>query len=194
MCHLWSHLESSGHMGWETSQKHLKAIMYKHSVCMYIVRCLTFSHSCCDYSLWPGAGVIRLYPTFITCFDTLRLEGWQRWPYHCPPAPGFQLISSLWLHSQQEACSVAFPQLPLLSCYSQGCEHLPHWLCWESSSSDLNWKFPGLPPRTPALLDQFLILGGFPPVCLFTPFLLWIGQFYQYDLPRLFWPDDDVRL
>lgn len=50
-----------------------------------------------NHSLWPGADVIRWYPTFTECFN--------------PSAPGFQLPSSHLLQIQQEACSASSPNL-----------------------------------------------------------------------------------
>ncbi|KAK1892459.1 Aminopeptidase YpdE [Dissostichus eleginoides] len=84
---------------------------------------------------------------------------------HYPFSPGFQLHSSHLFQGQQEAVSAASPNLRaavVFSCYSQSPEHLPQRLHWESPAANLNGKSQVMPPFVPALMDQVLVLDGFP--------------------------------
>ena len=53
--------------------------------------------------------LLRVFRPFTTTLSSWRVSS--AWPSHCPPPPGFQLVSSLLCQSQQEALSAASPNL-----------------------------------------------------------------------------------
>lgn len=63
--------------------------------------------------------------------------------------------------------------LPLSTCFSQSCECLPHRLCLETPTANLDWNYSALPSLAPMWLNQVPILVGFTLWDLSTSILPW---------------------